>query len=79
MAACIHFCICQAVAEPLKRQLYQAPASKLLLGSTIVSGFGSCLWDESPGDAVSGWSFLQSLGQILMNVMPFNRNVQIMY
>ena len=28
--------------EPLRRQLYQAPVSKLLLASTIVSGFGGC-------------------------------------
>ena len=57
----IHFCICQALAEPLRRQLYQAPVSRLLLASAIVSGFGGCLWDGSPGGAVSGWSFLQSL------------------
>jgi hypothetical protein len=44
MAVSIHFCICQAQAEPLRRQLYQATVSKLLLASTIVSGFGvSCL------------------------------------
>jgi hypothetical protein len=24
----IHFCICQALAEPLRRQLYQAPVSR---------------------------------------------------
>jgi hypothetical protein len=28
MAASIHLCICQALAEPLRRQLYQAPVSK---------------------------------------------------
>jgi hypothetical protein len=44
-----HFCICQALAEPLRRQLYQAPVSKLLLVSTIVSGFGGCIWGGSPG------------------------------
>jgi hypothetical protein len=32
-----------------------------LLASTIVSGFGGCLWDGSPGGAVSGWSFLRCL------------------
>ena len=37
MAVSIHFCICQALAEPLRRQLYQAPVSKLLLASAIVS------------------------------------------
>ena len=33
MAVSIHFCICQALAEPLRRQLYQAPVSRLLLAS----------------------------------------------
>jgi hypothetical protein len=61
MIVSIHFCICQALAEPLRRQLHQAPASKVLLASAIVSGFGDCIWDGSPGEAVSGWSFLQPL------------------
>ena len=39
----IHFCMCQALAEPLRRQLYQAPVSKHLLASSIVSEFGGCL------------------------------------
>jgi hypothetical protein len=47
MAVNIHFCNCQALAEPLRRQLYQAPVSKHLLASTIVSSFGSCIWDGS--------------------------------
>jgi hypothetical protein len=51
----------QALAEPFRRQLYQAPVSKLLLASAVVSGFGGCLWDGSPGGAIFGWSFLQSL------------------
>ncbi|EDL27071.1 mCG12966 [Mus musculus] len=40
MAVSLHFCICQVLAEPLRRQLHQAPVSKHLLASTIVSGFG---------------------------------------
>jgi hypothetical protein len=60
MAVSIHFCIFQALAEPLRRQLYQAPVSKLL-ASTIESGLGGCIWDESPCGEVSGWSFLQFL------------------
>ena len=60
MAVSTHFCICQALAELLRRILYQAPDSKLLLASTVVSGFGGCLWDGSPGGAVSGWSLLLS-------------------
>jgi hypothetical protein len=61
MIVSIHFCICQALVEALRRQLYQAPLSRLLLASTIVSGFGGCLWDGSLSGAVFGWSFLQSL------------------
>jgi hypothetical protein len=57
--------MCQALAEPLRIQLYQALVSKLLLASTIVSGFDAYLWDGSPRGAVSGWSFLQSLLQDL--------------
>jgi hypothetical protein len=60
---CIHFCICQALVELLRVQLYQAPASKHLLASTIMSGFGDCIWDGSPSGEVSGWSFLQSDGR----------------
>jgi hypothetical protein len=53
MAVSIHFCICQALAEPLRREIYQAPLSKHLLASTTVSGFGDCKWDESPGESAS--------------------------
>jgi hypothetical protein len=35
--------------------------SKILLAYTILSGFGGCLCDGSPGGAVSGWPFFQSL------------------
>jgi hypothetical protein len=40
MTMSIHFCICQALAEPLRRQLCQAPVSKILLASEIMSGSG---------------------------------------
>jgi uncharacterized membrane protein len=55
MAGIIYFGICQALAEPLRRQLYQVPASKHLLVYIIVSVFGDCIWDGSSGGAVSGW------------------------
>jgi hypothetical protein len=54
-------CICKALAESPRRQSYQAPFSMHFLASTIVSGFGNCIWNESPGGSVSGWSFFQSL------------------
>jgi hypothetical protein len=43
LAESIHLCICQALTKPLRRQLYQAPVSKHLPASTIVSGFGDCI------------------------------------
>jgi hypothetical protein len=61
LAVSIHFCICQALAEPLRRQLYHAPVSKLLLTSTIVSGICNYIWDGSPGGTVTDWPFLQFL------------------
>ena len=48
MIVSIHFYICQTLAEPLRRQLYQAPICKVLLASAIMSGFGGCLWDGCP-------------------------------
>ena len=36
-------------------------SQQALVGIHIVSVFGDCIWDGSPGGAVSGWSFLQSL------------------
>ena len=51
----IHLCICQALAEPLRRQLYQAPVSKHLLASTIVSelvivyGMAPQVWQSLDG------------------------------
>jgi hypothetical protein len=61
----IHLCICQALAESLRRQLYQAHVSKHFLASTVVSELDGCIWDGSPGGAVSGWPFLQFLLQTL--------------
>jgi len=60
MTVSIHFCICQALAQPHTRQLHQGPVSKVLLAYTIVSGFSGCIWDGSPGGAVYGWSFILS-------------------
>jgi hypothetical protein len=56
-----HLCKCQALVKPLRRQLCQALVSKHLLTSTIVSGFSDYIWGVSPGEAVSGWPFLQYL------------------
>ena len=52
LAVSVHLCICQALAETLRRQLYQATVKKNSLASTIVSMLtvyevdpqGSSLW-----------------------------------
>jgi hypothetical protein len=61
LAESFHICIGQALAESLRGQLYQAPISKCFLASAVVSGFVVYRWDGSPGMAISGWPFLQSL------------------
>jgi hypothetical protein len=58
LVASICICIYQALTEPLRKQLYQAPVSKYSFASAVVSGFGVCIWGRSPGGAVSGWPFL---------------------
>ena len=65
MAVSIPLYICQALAVPIRKQLYQAPVSKFLLASTIVSVFGNYICDRSSGGTVPGWPFLQSLLQTL--------------
>ena len=58
LAANICLYICKALAGPLRRQPYQAPFSMHFLASTIVSGFGNCIWNESPvGQSLDGLSF----------------------
>jgi hypothetical protein len=47
LGASLHLCICQALAEPLRRQLYQAPFSKHFLVTTILYEFGKYILDES--------------------------------
>ena len=64
LAMSIRLCICQALAGPLRRQLYQAPFRKHFLASTTVSGFGDCIWDESPGGTVTGWMAFPSVSDL---------------
>jgi hypothetical protein len=67
LAAIIHLCIYQALAEPLRRHPYQASASKHFQASTIESEFGGYIWDGSPGGTVSGW--LCPLSPYLFNIV----------
>jgi hypothetical protein len=75
LAASIFISICQALTEPLRRQLYQAPVSMHLVASTIVSGFGECIWDQSPGGAVSGWPFFQRQRIIVLRALLVSAQV----
>jgi hypothetical protein len=54
LAVSIHLCICKALAGSLRRQSHQAPFSMHFITSSILSGFGNCIWEESPGGTVSG-------------------------
>jgi hypothetical protein len=70
MTVSIHFCICQALASPHRRQLYQGLVSKILLAYTIVSELGACLWDGSQGvggKSLDGPSFSPSSELCLCN------------
>jgi hypothetical protein len=49
----IHMCISKAVAEPIKRELYQAPVSKHFLALAIGTEFCGCIWDEFLALAIS--------------------------
>jgi len=63
-AATICLCICHALAESLRRQLYQTPVTMHFLASSILSrfcGYIYYIWAGSPGGAGSEWPFLQSL------------------
>jgi hypothetical protein len=61
LAVSIRLCICKALAGPLSGDSHIRLLGMHFLASTIMSGFGNCIWDESPGGTVSGWPFLQSL------------------
>ena len=63
LAARIHLFICKALAGTLRRQLYQAPFNKHFLASTIVSGLGDYIWDESPG-GTSPWMIFPSISAL---------------
>jgi hypothetical protein len=67
-------CIGRDLAEPLRRQLYQAPVSKHFLASAIVSGFGVCMWDGFPLVG-SLWMAFPSVSVLLfVPVFPSDRS-----
>jgi len=64
LVASIHLCICQALAKPLRRQLYQVPVSIHFLASSILPSLVAVyIWAGSAGGAGSECPFLQSLNK----------------
>jgi hypothetical protein len=63
MAVSIYFCICQAIAEPLRRRLYQAPVSKLLASKIMIVWWLFMGWIPRWG---SLWMVLPSSHQYLI-------------
>jgi hypothetical protein len=73
LAASIHICIGQFLAEPLRRQLYQAPVSKYFLASAIVSGFGDCIWMDPRWSSL--WMAFPSVSApLFVPVFPLDRS-----
>ena len=63
----LDLCIYQALAEPLRRPLYQAPFIKHLFASTIMSGLVTIFWmDPQVGKSLDGLSF--TIGYALVSV-----------
>jgi hypothetical protein len=71
LASSIHICICQVLAEPLRRQLYQSAVRKYLLGSVIVSQVAAYRMDPQVRQSLDGLSF--SLCSILCPCISFRQ------
>jgi hypothetical protein len=62
MVGCKHLPLYLSCSDRISQETaISASISKHFPGSTIVSWFGGCIWDGSPGGAVSGWPFQWSL------------------
>jgi hypothetical protein len=70
LAASICLSVCQVLEKPLRRQPYQAPVNKQFPVNTIVSGFGNCIWDGSPGGAVSEAAFPSVSAPHFVSIFP---------
>jgi len=58
----IHLCICQTLAEPLRRHLYQAPVSMHFLA--YCQGLVTVYGDKSPGRRGSLWMAFPSVSAL---------------
>jgi hypothetical protein len=62
--------ICQALAEPLRRQLCQDPVTKHFLASNIVSGFGNCIWGWNPRSGSLWMAFVSVSAPHFLSIFP---------
>jgi hypothetical protein len=67
LAVSFSLCTFKALSGLLRRQPYQAPIRMHFLASTIVSGFGDCIWDEFPGGRVSERPFFQPCSTLYLH------------
>jgi hypothetical protein len=58
LAANVNLCICKGSGRSSQETAIAGSFQHEVLDSTIVSGFGNCIWNESPDGTVSGWPFL---------------------
>jgi hypothetical protein len=73
VAVSICICICQVLAEPLRRQLYQAPVSKHFMASAIVSRIAVYTWVEFPRWYSLWMAFPSVSTPYFVPVFPLNR------
>ena len=74
MAVNIYCCIGQAVAEPLSRQIYQAPVSNLLLASVVVSGFLDACVQICVQICAEAGGHLISIQRLHLGIHPINNH-----
>jgi hypothetical protein len=79
LAVNIQLCIYQVLTEPFRRQLYQGADSKHFLASTIMSGFGNCIWDGSPDGVVPSVSapYIVSVFPSMGILFPLLRRTEV--
>jgi hypothetical protein len=76
MIVSIHFCICQALAKALRRQLLSGFCQQALV-SICHSGFGGCLWYGSPSGALSVYMIVTS--NSALNFVSVTHSMDILF
>ena len=70
LAANILLCICKVLAGPLRRQPYQTPFNMHFFASTIVSGFGNCIWGWNPRSGSLWMAFVSVSAPHFLSIFP---------